>query len=211
MENKTRLFDESNAYYKEKITEFGSSVKGLNWKDESAQLVRFEQLAKIVAGNAPFTLNDVGCGFGDFYSFLADRNLPCTEYNGYDISKEVIDIATDRFAGRDNCNFYLVKSDDPIRECDYTIASGIFNLRFSTSEHDWLYYILSNMTSMFAKSRKGCAFNFLTKYSDKEYMRQDLYYADPCFIFDYCKRVFSRNVALLHDYTLYDFTILIRK
>ena len=31
------------------------------------------------------------------------------------------------------------------------------------------------------------------------------------FFFDFCKRNFSRNVALLHDYGLYDFTIIVRK
>ena len=51
----------------------------------------------------------------------------------------------------------------------------------------------------------------LTKYSDKEYMRDNLYYADPLFIFDYCKRNFSKQVALLHDYGLYEFTILVKK
>ena len=42
-------------------------------------------------------------------------------------------------------------------------------------------------------------------------MRPDLYYADPCELFDRCKRRYSRNVALLHDYDLYEFTILVRK
>ena len=42
-------------------------------------------------------------------------------------------------------------------------------------------------------------------------LRLDLYYADPCALFDYCKRSFSRNVALLHDYEIYDFTLLVRK
>ncbi len=60
-------------------------------------------------------------------------------------------------------------------------------------------------------SRKGFAFNCLTSYSDKERMREDLYYSDPCFLFDYCKRHFSKNVALLHDYGLYEFTVLVRK
>jgi hypothetical protein len=60
-------------------------------------------------------------------------------------------------------------------------------------------------------SRKGFASNFLTGYSDAEKMRADLYYADPLSLFDYCKRNFSKNVALLHDYRLYDFTILVRK
>jgi hypothetical protein len=64
---------------------------------------------------------------------------------------------------------------------------------------------------MNALSRKGFSVNFLTKYSDPERMRPDLYYADPCLIFDYCKTHFSKNVALLHDYNLYDFTVLVRK
>jgi hypothetical protein len=42
-------------------------------------------------------------------------------------------------------------------------------------------------------------------------MRDDLYYADPLFLFDYCKRNFAKNVALLHDYRIYDFTIIVRK
>ena len=60
-------------------------------------------------------------------------------------------------------------------------------------------------------SRKGFASNFLTKYSDANKMQADLYYADPLYLFDYCKRIFSKNVALLHDYRIYDFTILVRK
>ncbi|MGH6609130.1 MAG: class I SAM-dependent methyltransferase, partial [Burkholderiaceae bacterium] len=58
---------------------------------------------------------------------------------------------------------------------------------------------------------RGFAFNSLTVYSDPDKKRADLYYADPCALFDRCKRLYSRNVALLHDYDLYDFTILVRK
>ena len=42
-------------------------------------------------------------------------------------------------------------------------------------------------------------------------MRPDLYYADPCFLFDYCKTHFSKDVAILHDYGMYDFTLIVRK
>jgi hypothetical protein len=53
----------------------------------------------------------------------------------------------------------------------------------------------------------------LTSYSDSGRMarRPDLYFADPLFYFDYCKRNFSPDIALLHDYGLYDFTVLVRK
>ena len=60
---------------------------------------------------------------------------------------------------------------------------------------------------------KGFSFNMLTKYSDTDRMaeRPDLFLGDPLLYFDFCKRNFSRDVALLHDYGLYDFTILVRK
>jgi hypothetical protein len=51
----------------------------------------------------------------------------------------------------------------------------------------------------------------LTKYSEKEFMRDNLYYADPLFIFDYCKKNFAKNIRLMHDYDLYEFTILVKK
>jgi hypothetical protein len=63
---------------------------------------------------------------------------------------------------------------------------------------------------MASLSRRGFAFNMLTSYSDPARMRDDLYYGDPCRMFDLCKRKYSRNVALLHDYGIYDFTILVR-
>ena len=44
-----------------------------------------------------------------------------------------------------------------------------------------------------------------------ERMLADLYYADPCALFDHCKTKYSRNVALLHDYGLYEFTLIVRK
>ena len=60
-------------------------------------------------------------------------------------------------------------------------------------------------------SRTGFAFNALSLYSDPDRRRPDLYYADPLYWFDHCKRRYCRFVALLHDYPLYEFTILVRK
>ena len=75
----------------------------------------------------------------------------------------------------------------------------------------WIKIIIECLHRMDERSKKGFSFNMLTKYSDADKMRPDLYYGDPLFFFDYCKQNFSRNVSLLHDYNLYDFTILVRK
>jgi hypothetical protein len=74
-----------------------------------------------------------------------------------------------------------------------------------------MQYILETLEKINALSVKGFSFNILTSYSDKEYMKDNLFYADPLFFFDYCKKNFSKNVSLLHDYDLYEFTLLIKK
>jgi hypothetical protein len=95
---------------------------------------------------------------------------------------------------------------------DYTVASGIFNVKMGYPDDKWLdEYVVPTINSMNDKSSHGFAFNLLTSYSDAEKMEDYLFYADPCFLFDYCKRNFSRNVALLHDYELYEFTMVVRK
>jgi len=71
--------------------------------------------------------------------------------------------------------------------------------------------MLKTVRELNAISRLGFSFNALTSYSDVEYRRADLYYADPLFWFDYCKRNISKRVSLLHDYPEYDFTIIVRK
>ena len=98
-----------------------------------------------------------------------------------------------------------------VPEADYTLASGIFNVRLETPEPLWEEYILATLATIDRLSQRGFAFNMLTCYSDPERMRGDLYYGDPCAFFDHCKRLFSREVALLHNYGLYEFTIRVHK
>jgi hypothetical protein len=39
---------------------------GVGWKNEAAQQIRFDQLAKLIEPCPGFTINDLGCGVGDF-------------------------------------------------------------------------------------------------------------------------------------------------
>ena len=63
---------------------------------------------------------------------------------------------------------------------------------------------------MYDRSTVAMSATFLTSYSDKDRMRDDLYYPDPAEMFAFAKSL-SRNVAVLHDYNLYDFTVIIRR
>jgi len=114
-----------------------------------------------------------------------------------------------RYQNRGQACFVL--SSDPERVSDYGVASGIFNVRLDRQDDEWQSYLEATLDSLDRTSRFGFAFNCLTSYSDADKMRDYLYYANPCVLFDLCKRRYSRNVALLHDYGLYEFTILVRK
>jgi hypothetical protein len=201
--------DKWKTFYQRNLDEFGPSAKGVGWKNSEAQSIRFQQLMKVF-NRQSFSLNDLGCGVGDFVSF-AEEELSGCDYRGYDIMDEMVREASKKFQHNDNVSFYLIKDAVDILPADYTIASGIFNIRFNKDDDSWRQYILETLWVMDAKSSAGFAFNILTKYSDKEFMKDELYYADPCFLFDFCKRNFSKNVALLHDYNQYDFTIIVRK
>jgi SAM-dependent methyltransferase len=194
-------------------SDLGESALRMGWRDREAQTRRFAQLVKLITESADeaFSLNDLGCGSGDFLAFMRQQGFNKPNYAGYDVSSGMIDEARKSFEDNAEQRFIQVAQSAEMSPADYTIASGIFNLKFSIPEHEWLYFIHDNLHRMVEKSHKGIAFNMLTKYSDAEHKREELHYADPLYFFDYCKRNFSKNVALLHDYQEYDFTIIVRK
>jgi SAM-dependent methyltransferase len=197
------------AYYTDKINNHGTTPKGVDWNDEKGQILRFKQLSKIIEKET-FTIADIGCGYGKFLEYLQSNHKGFI-YQGYDLSNAMIIAAKKLYEKKVNAEFLNIENLNSIRSIDYSIASGIFNVKMQHNEQQWLSYILDTLNRQNEKSKCGFSFNMLTKYSDKEYMRDDLYYADPLFFFDYCKRNFSKNISLIHDYDLYEFTMLVKK
>lgn len=199
--------DHVKSYFDKRIQEHGASPRGADWNSAASQQARFDQLLKVVEGQ-PFSILDYGCGTGALADYLLEKGFQA-DYYGFDVLESAVRIARENHAGQPRRQFFVDEARLP--ECDYTVASGIFNYRGEQSFEDWTNYVISLLHRFNQLSRKGFASNFLTKYSDADRMRADLYYADPLYLFDYCKTTFARNVALLHDYHLYDFTILVRK
>ncbi|MCX5871520.1 MAG: class I SAM-dependent methyltransferase [Deltaproteobacteria bacterium] len=206
--NKTDLLIDVAEYYTSKLSQHGETPRGVDWNGEESQTLRFEQLCKIVDTSNPFSVNDIGCGYGALYDFLT-REDKTFSYFGIDVSKSMIQAAKQRYHNKNKAHFIL--SSKPEQVADYGVASGIFNVRLGRSDDEWWSYLEATLDILDRTSHFGFAFNCLTSYSDADKMCDYLYYADPCALFDFCKRRYSRNVALLHDYGLYEFTILVRK
>jgi len=202
-------YQQARQYFEERLTAHGATARGVDWNSETAQELRFSQLIKVIHPDQSFTLLDYGCGYGALAGYLLRLNYPLEKYVGFDILESMVVKARELYAAQ--TGWVFTSQFDALAEVDFAIASGIFNLKLDTPFNDWTQYVTGELHKMDRLTRKGFSFNMLTMYSDAEHMRPHLYYADPCYLFDYCKRHFSRNVALLHDYEVYDFTIIVRK
>ena len=195
-------------YYSGKVREHGPTPSGVDWNSGESQETRFAQLLRAADGlPAPLAINDWGCGYGALVEYLDARGMPF-RYHGYDISASMIEHARTRFAGRDDCTFGTDEAVVP--EADVTVASGIFNVLAGSAAGEWAAYVRRTVARMAEVSRRGLAYNMLTDYSDPERMEERLHYGDSRSEFDWCKRNLSRHVALLHDYGLWEFTIVVR-
>lgn len=209
MENQnSKLLSEVASYYSDKLAVHGRSAKGVDWNGDESQILRFEQLSRIIRGDGCFSITDIGCGYGAYLEYLAPLFDDFT-YCGLDISDEMIAAARVSFSKNSRASFLV--GSTPIEVSDFCVASGIFNVRLQNNEKTWSAYLNSTLDVLNKWSTKGFAFNCLTSYSDEDKMRDYLHYADPCEIFDTCMQKYSRNVAILHDYDLYEFTVLVRK
>lgn len=193
----TRLYEDSLATH-------GIKPLAVGWRDEDSHRLRFRKLSSVIDDAHGVRVNDLGCGYGAFYEYLIDVGVNVRLFRGYDISEKMVSLAKGRVP---NGEFILGNAID--KEADYSFASGIFNVRLQESEEKWKQHIEQTLSNMFDFSTKGFAFNLLSTYVD--YQEPHLFYGDPLYFFDFCKRRFSRSVSLLHDYPLFEWTILVRK
>lgn len=208
----TTILQTVERYYADRLREFGTTARGVDWNSLESQVLRFDRLLDVVGPPAgphvADTLLDVGCGYGALLDTVRERGL-ALRYRGFDISADMVAAAVARHGTSVEAAF----TTDPaaFRPATYAVASGIFNVKLHHDAAAWHDYVWATIQSLHDASTHGFAFNMLSTYSDPERRRDTLFYADPLEVFDRCKRTWSPRVALLHDYPLYEFTIVVRK
>jgi SAM-dependent methyltransferase len=195
-------------YYGDRLRQFGAVARGVDWNSEESQILRFQQLLRLIDESDMVTVNDYGCGYGAMASYLRGRGFQ-GRYTGFDVSEPMIAEAAAAH-GHDPLSSFTSKRD-ALPRANYTFASGVFNVKQDHEAGEWQDYVIATLEDIDLVSANGFAFNMLTSYSDRDKQRPTLFYADPGFFFDYCKTHFAKQVALLHDYPLYEFTIVVRK
>lgn len=195
-------------YFSKRIAQHGASPKGVDWNTSEAQHLRFAQLLKSVDVGGRFSITDWGCGYGGLLDYLLERTTEL-DYVGFDITPDVLKAARDAHATVANAS-WAGRFED-LKPTDFVVAAGVYNIKFDTAHASWHDHVLEQLKNMYAVTNRAMAATFLTSYSDPPKQRADLYYANPLELFDFAKRNLSTNVAVLHDYGHWDFTLIVRK
>jgi SAM-dependent methyltransferase len=191
--------------YGDSLARHGETPMGVGWRTEESQGLRFEKLLSVLDdhGDAPIEVNDLGCGYGALLGRLEANGRVVARYYGYDISDQMLEAARARLPAD---RVELIKGGQATRHADYSVASGIFNVKLDADETRWTAYVQDTVRNLAEHSRLGFSFNLLTTYCD--YREAHLFYGDPLWWFDWCKREVTPRVALLHDYPLFEWTMV---
>jgi len=195
-------------YYASKLAAHGPTPQGVDWNGAASHELRHRQFLRLLDGIPDASLLDLGCGFGDFFRFLRAEGHR-GRYIGYDIAPDMIAEAL-RLHGQGADRQWRVGAE-PEEGADFAIASGILNVKGNTPVEVWERYVLETIDILARVGRRGFAFNVLSLSSDPERRATNLYYADASKMLSYCLDLYGRSVALLQDYGLYEFTVIVRQ
>jgi SAM-dependent methyltransferase len=190
-------------HYERQLHRFGPTARGMDWKDEASQRLRFEVLTG-VADLAGRTVLEIGAGAGHLRDFLRERGVAAA-YAGIDLSAEMVAAARRRhpdvpFEQRDILA-------DPPPPADVVLCSGLFHVKLDHGEGEWRAFVEAMLRRMFETCRVALAFNLMSDQVD--FRSPSLFYANPGEILDFCRRELGRFVALRHDYPLHEFTVYV--
>jgi len=138
-------------FYQENIENYGTSACGVAWDSEHSQKRRFSAILSALGDVKQDILVDAGCGFGDFYLYLKEKNSLPKRYIGLDLCEPMVTEAKVR-TGCKIVQCDILRQNLPM--ADWYVASGSMNLL--TRLETQLF-----IQRCFEKSRKGFVFNLL--------------------------------------------------
>ena len=197
--------EETRKYYSDLYSRLGAGPAALGWS-KGNQFLRYEQLVEgWDLSNRTFL--DVGCGFGDFLTFLRQRAAESFYYVGIDLMEPFIAKGRERHAAENTsfvCGDFL---ETPFElRFDYVVASGTFNL--DLGENYGYDYIFATMEKMFELSTRAISLDFL---SDKvDYSHDHNFNSSPEKILSLAYSL-SRKVTLRNNTFPFEFSVTVFK
>ncbi len=186
---------DQKTFYQHTYDKHGVSAEGVAWDSVQTQRRRFSVILSCLGDIRGDTLVDAGCGFGDLYLYLQEKDKLPKMYTGLDLCTPMVAEAKMR-TGCKIMQKDILRQSIPM--ADWYVASGSMNLltRLETPVF---------IQRCFEKSRKGFVFNLLHGRAEGE-----VYSCwQPHEIMALC-RPFGGNVEIREGYLEGDFTVLLK-
>lgn len=184
----------NNLTYDDYFKQKGRSDK-VAWSEPGSQLKNFKMVAKYISEGD--SVLDFGCGIGDFYRYLEEKNKKPSKYLGVDINKNFIEDAKKTYKDQ---NFKLIENLSDIKgKFDKVCAIGVFTWFITKKD------FISTINKLYDVSNKEVLITLLYD----EY-RVDYYFWEKKYR-EYDEKIF---LELFPDYNfkfeIYKNTILVR-
>lgn len=203
------VLSDVEAYYSARVAKHGATPLGVDWSCWATQNLRFVQLLKLCDFSKPFSLNDIGCGYGALAAYLAMRHATTAiDYLGVDLSPAMIRRARPRFSGPGRR--FVVATSSP-RVADYSVASGVMNVSLGYPREVWEDFVATMLRDMRRASRRGFSVNFIKADGNAANDLADgLYRTTARRWIDFCENELGCSVETIDGYGMREFTLLIR-
>jgi SAM-dependent methyltransferase len=194
-------------YYSAKVLRHGATPAGVDWTCAPTQQLRFVQLLRVCDFSTPCSLNDLGCGWGALLGFLGTRHKGAkVDYLGIDLSQAMVEQARARYRSRRAARFVVGAASD--RVADYSLASGLFNVRIDQPLPAWEHFIEETLRGLAATSTRGFAVNFLAPLPDGMEGKPELYRTPAAPWVQFIEEEAGWQVRVLAAYGMREFTLL---
>jgi SAM-dependent methyltransferase len=189
--------------YEARLRRFGYSPETLGWGKQGRQDIRFGVLSQPILESLNSSVLDVGCGFADFYDYLADRGWK-GHYCGIDLVPGLLRVAKERHPELDLYELDITALVLHLGPYDFVVGTGMFNARLKAGNN--LEHIECALRNMRGVANVAVCVDFMSTYVD--YQHPEGWHTDPAWALALGKKL-SRRVILRHDYMPFEFALII--
>jgi len=199
-----------DSLYKEYVISFfdrelrmhGDRPEAVRWSPRG-QSLHYECLLDIDESIEGSKVLDYGCGKGDLYQFLKERNIS-VDYTGFDINENLISFAKKKYSDA-KFSVFDIEIEAMDEEFDYIFLCGVFNLKLKDLDET----VKNVLLRLFPHCRKALAFNALSSENPKKAV--ELNYLSPDEMIEFAKNDLSPDISFARERIPYDFTMFVRK
>jgi len=177
-------------FYNRHLKDFGDAPQAVRWTPEG-QRRRYETLLNIAGDFSGKKVLDFGCGKGDLYEFIKERDISIN-YCGIDVNENLIKLAKSKYPETEFIAVDLEESEFE-RVFDVIFICGVFNLRIAGIEES----MKNVLKKLFRLCKEALHVNLLSYYIAQRNV--ELFYVKPEEIMKFAITELSRSVTLMYE------------